>query len=133
MTTYASFVADLLALDVAGVARVYTHPPASLATADLPALFPMPLSGESGPAAFGGSDRARALRGDVCIALAPVMQDTPDANYAAQVALLDALDAALQALDQAANYQVRWTLAARLLTLGNTQYHGLVASVTATE
>lgn len=132
MTTYASWVAALLGMTVAGCARVYTDPPGSLTTADLPALWPMLPEGGSAAQAFGATAHRREMAVDLYYALSPTAQSTAGERYAAQLAALDVLQAALEAIDATVPYIMRWEMRADLLANGRVDYAGVVVRVMAT-
>lgn len=95
-TTYAAFSAALAGLTVSGVTRKFTEPPASVTTADLPALWPRALTGNEPMMTFGNPGGWPVLTGELVIALEPFGQNTQGANYAAVVAMLDNLTSTLR-------------------------------------
>jgi len=96
ITTFKTFTTYLAQLPVAGVKRLYENPPASLASADLPAKWTgLPRSTE--PAmTFTSAGGWPALFCEIIIAIEPVGQSTQSANYEATIEMLDNLSEALR-------------------------------------
>jgi len=104
MATYTSFITNLANLTVTDVTRKLTlnnTPPASVDTADLPLQFVLPLGGTDNAAiTFAGGDWPEH-RATLVILINPVAQDTPAANYADAVDMVDNLNSALLAAHKA--------------------------------
>ena len=125
--TYTQFVEMLAALEVTGVQRRFSAPPAQLSTADLPAQWPRLPDGDSNIATFGGDMGLDSLRCEVAWAIEAVGQNTQPANYARCLQLIDGVQAALAGM--VGNVVDRWTLRLSADLVGQSAYWLLVASV----
>lgn len=96
ITTYKTFTDGLTALSVTGVTRVFTEPPTSIGTADLPAMYIRIPRGEEGAMTFQTSGGWPTLTCDLVIVVEAVGQNTQSANYAATIELMDNLSSALR-------------------------------------
>ncbi len=99
MTTYSQFIAGLSSLAVSGVTAVFPHPPEALNTADLPAMWVQLPRGQDAPLTFQANGGWPTLRADLVVAIAPVAQGIQAENFAATVAMMDAVADALQNAD----------------------------------
>jgi len=131
VTTYAGFVADLVAMSVTGQTSL-AAPPASI-TGKPPVRWPMLPSGEGVPLVQGGSANERVVRVELDVALEAVGQSTMPTNYAAVQAAIDNLEAALKTLNQTKPYGVQWAVTGTILAVGGIPYWGLTCLVTLTE
>ncbi len=99
-TTFTSFVTALASLNVTGVKRKYTvdsMPPASIPASDMPAQYIDSAGGISGALADMDGEERETLQATLVIVVGPVSQDTPGANYARTLGIMDALRSALEA------------------------------------
>jgi len=128
MTTYAEFLNGLSALSVEGVARPFDHPPASLNASDLPAMWVQLPRGDDRPIAFQRGAYWATLRADLVVAVAAVAQGTQEENFAATVAMMDAVSAALRDADLSAGPQ-RWTIRQDVVEVAGVAYWAVVAEV----
>lgn len=133
--TLATFTAALGGLSVTGVKRAYTAPPAQLATANLPALYPrIPASLASAvPVLAGNGVDLRRLTAELVIVVEPLGQSTAPTNFERTVGLIDALHAALEdacATDDAID---GWSLRLTAEEVGDNAYWMLVATVNGSE
>lgn len=133
MTTYASFCSNLETLSVTGVTRAFAAPVAKLDTAELPALFPILVSGDSAVAIQGGSAYTRTRRMNLCLAIMAVGDSNVAQDYATAKTLMDNLDAALKTLDATLNYRLSWTLRVGVQTVGGVDYRAILVEVTGQE
>jgi hypothetical protein len=133
MRTFAEFAGDLTGMSVTGIKRVYTAPPESLSTANLPALFPMLPEGEQAPLTFGASEYGGSRSLELWVPIKPSAQGTLADAYAAMTAMMDALDTALRALDVTVPYRLTWAIRGSLLTIADIDYRGAVVTATAEE
>lgn len=99
MTTLSSFASSLLQLDV-GQKSTFPYPPASLNAADLPALWVELPSSDASVISFSGVGWP-TLRMRVVVAVVPVAQDRPDANFGEAIAMCDELGTSLMQADAA--------------------------------
>lgn len=126
--TYAGFVADLADLVVTGVVRNYDHPPEQIETADLPALYVRLPAGENGTVTLTALGGLRTATCEMVIAVEPVQQNQNEPNFAATVALLDAVEDALTASALTIGVD-QWSMRMEVDYLGDTAYWLLIASV----
>jgi len=96
--TNALFVATMQALTVPGVTRHYDYPPESIKTADLPAAWPMLPNGTAGESSSTCVDGRKSRSMSYWIAVEAVGQNQNAANYGKLAALMDALEASLDAV-----------------------------------
>ncbi len=129
ITTYAAFVDAIEALTVTGVAKTYQGPPASLSTADLPALWCQAPKGDEDAITFGTAGGWPTLTVDVYLAIEPAAQNLQAENFAAQVKMMDALAAALRGL-VAGKAPISWKISAVTIVVAGTNYWGVIATVT---
>jgi hypothetical protein len=130
ITSYATFTTALAALTVTGVTRKLDAPPASLGTADLPAMWPGLPRGEEPPMTFQAGGGWPAMFCDLVIALEPVGQNTQSANYAATVEMLDNLSTALRGATSIGRATLRWSITANVqVDVSGTPYWAVIASI----
>ena len=98
ITTYASFVAAIAALDVSGVTKKYANPPLALNTADLPSSWVQLPGGKEDRVTFRYEGGWPTFLVQFVVALEAVAQDRQSANFTAAVAMMDKISAALRAL-----------------------------------
>lgn len=114
---------------VAGVAKVYHGPPASLSTADLPALWCQAPKGNEAAMTFGATGGWPTLTVDVYLAIEPATQNLQAENFIAQVTMMDALASALRTLD-VGKAPIEWSISAVTIVVAGTNYWGVLATVT---
>lgn len=129
VTTYAGFIDAIEALSVTGVARVFQGPPAALSTADLPAMWCQVPRGDEKAITFQAAGGWPTLTVEVYLAIEPAAQNMQAENFAAQVAALDNLAAALRTLD-VGKAPLSWELRAVTIAVAGANYWGVVATVT---
>lgn len=130
ITTYTTFAAALAALSVTGVTRKLTAPPTSIATADLPAMWPGLPRGEEPSMTFKTAGGWPTLICDLIVAIEPVGQNTQGANYTATLAIMDALSTALRA-SSIGRASLTWTINANVqVIVSDTTYWAVVCTVT---
>lgn len=95
--SYASVIAGLCALPVAGVKRALTYPTTQINTADLPLLFPSLPRGTHAVATLAGDMDLPTLRVNLLIVIEPQLQGRPEPTWNTCIALIDAQSAALDA------------------------------------
>lgn len=129
ITTYATYTAALAALSVSGVTRKYTEPPASIGTADLPAMWPSLPHGSETPLTFAGGGGWPVLVCDLVIAIEAVNQGTQAQNYAAMIAQLDYMNTALRAAS-IGRAKLSWTITANAqVQVADTTYWAVIATI----
>ena len=131
MTTYTSFVSDLVNMSVTGQTSL-SAPPASI-TGKTPVRWPMPPSGDSAALVMGGDGYQRTMRVELRVAVQALGQGTLGSEYTATLTALDNLETALQTLHATSAYQMAWTFTMSMVEVGNTSYYGLTCLVTATD
>lgn len=135
MTTQAAFLAQVVStLSVTGVNRQYTAPPASISTADMPLSFPWGFRRVQAPLTMQAHGGWPELYLDFVIVVEPWAQDTPPANYAAVLAIGDALDAALTgAVGTVGKGRLRWEIRGgdQVIEVAGIRYWGILATLDA--
>ena len=130
ITSYATFTTGLAALAVTGVTRKLDAPPASLGTADLPAMWPGLPRGEEPHMTFQAGGGWPAMFCDLVIALEPVGQNTQSANYAATITMLDSLSTALRGATTIGRGGLRWSITANVqVDVSGTPYWAVIATI----
>ncbi len=131
MTTLQNFYYSLSRMTVSGVARNYEYEPDGLTTADLPALWvtlPGADNGQTSNWATACEATGKSRTAQVVIAVEAAGQDSPAPNTRAVLRMLDALEAALDALSYPF---VEYTLSgSEPIVTALTQYWGVTATVT---
>lgn len=131
ITSYATFTAALAALSVTGVTRKFAYPPASVGTADLPAMYPALPRGIEGGLTFVSNGGWPALFCDLIVLLEPVGQNTQSGNYAATIAMIDNVSAALRSSD-IGRAKLNWeTITNVQVDVAGTPYWAVITTVEA--
>ena len=133
MRTFAEFAADLCGMTVTGVQKVYSAPPESLNSANLPALFPMLPEGNQAALTFGAALYSGTQTLELWVPVKAAAQGTIPETYTALTTLMDNLGTALRALNDAVPYRLTWSMRASLLTVAGTDYRGVLVTATAEE
>ncbi len=121
--TFTEFINNLAALPLAGV-RALAAPPTSLNDADLPVLWVQLPQGEVTPIAFQRGAWWPKMRAQVVVALRPTAQGTQEENFAATLAMMDALANALKQTDVE-----RFSIRAAVVTVAGQDYWAVVTDV----
>jgi hypothetical protein len=127
-----SFVTTLAGLTVTGVTRKYTYPPLQIGTADLPASFVRPPQSDYEPIATCEDVNETAVC-QLVVAIEPTGQNLQPTNYAAMLAMVDAVNDTLRTNQFSLGALVSWTIAAQdrePVIVGGTPYWGVTATVT---
>lgn len=128
--TLSNGLADLV---VAGVTRRLRYLPNQISTADLPISFVrLPDGQESALTADGiGGWPTRTV--ELVIAVEPLGQSGNEANHAATLALMDAVDTALRATVPGVWYtgKIAWTMRASQSIIGQTEFWTIIVRVSA--
>ena len=127
-TTYTAFVAALAALTVTGVTRKFTEPPASIGTADLPAMFPNMPRGNEPTLTFQSAGGWPAMFCELVIAVEPFNQGTQAQNFALTLTVMDNLVAALRAADIGRS-KLTWEIAYNPVEIAGTAYWAVIATI----
>ncbi len=132
MTTYTGYVGALADMVVTGVRRRYAWPPAAINSSDLPAQWPQLPSGDE-QLLMHGTDNGGdlTLSCQLVVALAPVAQNTQEANFTDTVTMLDNLTIALRALADAAFGPLTWTIQMGSVSVAGHDYWAVLATVKA--
>jgi len=129
-TTTSAFVTALMDISVTGVTRVFDNPPASLGTADLPAMWPGLPRAEEPAMTFKSNGGWPALFCDLIIAIEPVAQNTQSANYTATLTAKDNLTSALRSATTIGRAGLRWSITANAqVDVAGTPYWAVIATV----
>ena len=132
-TTYSEFLLRLGQLHVTGVTRRYLlteTPPASLNTADLPAMWVQEPKGEAEVISGGGGGRAtwQTFNGRLIVATCPAAQSTLATAFNAAVTMMDSVVYALQG-SNLADSATTWELRMADVTVAGVVYWAVIAEV----
>ena len=126
--TFTAFINTLEALEVSGcTVRHSKGPPVKLST--LPAQFAQFPAGER-RALHKGDSTWKRLTVDLVIAVEKAGQATQPINYEASIALMDALEAALEGLGVVGSIVPDWDIGLDEVTISGQRYWAAVATVT---
>jgi len=133
MTTYAAFTAAISGLTISNVTRAYTYAPDSLGTADLPASFiRLPQGRTNLPTLASQCDNTGAVRTcELVVCLEPLNQETSEQNMSDTIAMMDAVETALDTLTVMP--LIEYTLRGDGVAVGGSVYWAVVAQVQGTE
>ena len=123
MAGLAELLQKLTALGVNAKLRL-PHPPTALNAADLPALWVQLPSADDAPISFQHAAHWPRLVCDVVVAVAPVAAATAANNFAALVAAMDELNAALRSARLTS-----WTIRAAVMEVADTAYWCVVGRI----
>lgn len=129
-TTYAAFVSGLAGLTISGVTRKYTEPPGTVGDADMPISYPRITSQNNETLTIGqvgGLDRGTA---DLVVVVERYEVNSNAANFAATVAMVDAINTAMKAAIDTLGID-RWEIRPEDVTIGTSQCWALVVTVEA--
>ena len=129
-TTYAAFVSGLAGLTISGVTRKYTEPPGTVGDADMPISYPRITSQNNETLTIGqvgGLDRGTA---DLVVVVERYEVNSNAANFAATVAMVDAINTAMKAAIDTLGID-RWEIRPEDVTIGQSQCWALVVTVEA--
>jgi hypothetical protein len=133
ITAYAAFVDGVASLTITGVKRRYDAPPDRLTTADLPASFPhIPDdAAQEAPLTADGQGGWPRMAVELVVVIEPTRQRTQAANFAATLAMMDAVAAALRgaAKGSISKGPLSWSIRGGIETVGETEYWCVVARV----
>jgi len=127
--TYVAFLEAVRALDISGV-RTLNEPPASLAKAKLPVMFPVMPTGDRADYLSSCIASAKTRGISIVVVLGPVSLATMADNYDDIAALMDATEAALDSWTLT-NYIDYTITASGNVQVGEHVYWGLEVDITA--
>lgn len=130
MASIATFISELASMTVTGVTRQYVYPPNQLSTADLPASF-VTLPTAVNETIATCDEVSDTFTAELVIALEPTGQNLQPTNYAAVLAMMDNVNAALKATDFTDLLQASWQLSTPPTVIGASAYWSVTATVTA--
>jgi hypothetical protein len=128
--TFVEFVQGVAGLSVTGVKRKHPAPPSSLGAADLPVMYPRIPTQTTEPQTFSANGSSATV--EIAVVVAPDGLDTKGANFVLACALVDSLNAALSAAQDADEMIDGWSVRQTYETYGGeggTVYMVLVATV----
>lgn len=129
ITSYATFTAGLAALVVDGVQRRYSYIPASLGTADLPAMWVGLPQGNEPAFTFSGVGGWPALTCELVIAVEAVNQNTQAENQALVIEIMDNLSNTLRGADVGRS-KLTWTIQGNApIQVADTVYWAVLATI----
>ena len=127
-TTYAAFVPALMDMTVSGVEKTLDEPPSQIAT--LPLMYPRLPTGDGAMEAFHSSAGLLSGTCEVVIVIEALRQNLQSVNFAAALAMMDALSTALKT--NAGDIGIdSWQMQVEQDIIGDTAYWLLVATVEA--
>ena len=127
-TTYAAFVPALMDMTVSGVNKTIDQSPTQIAT--LPLMYPKLPTGENAVAAFSSAVGLSAATCEVVIVIEALRQNLQPVNFAAALAMMDALAAALETDAESIGID-SWEMRVEQNVIGDTAYWLIVATVEA--
>jgi hypothetical protein len=129
MTRYVDFVTALSSLPVGGVKRALPHPPASVNASDLPLLFVQLPRGEDKAIVFDGGITWPRLRADVVVVVEPAGQSRQPESFAACLAMMDNLAAALAGAQGVTKSRLSWSIRQDGVEIAGNSYWAVIAEV----
>jgi hypothetical protein len=136
MTTYAAFTAAVAALSITGRKRAYSSPPMQITTADLPASYPrLPSGGLNTDSLSTCTNSGNRRVVDLVVVVEPLGQGTQPQNFAATIAIIDAVEAALRTASDGGIITpwLEWAITTAPVIVGDTPYWAVTATVTGIE
>ena len=128
-SSYADFVEPLAALNVAGVGSTYTEPPQQVNAADLPIQYVQLPRGTEGALTVKKAGGWPQMTCGLVVLIKPYMQDANPPNYAASVAMIDAVSEALRGANYLGKTSPSWTIRVDTVAVGSSVYWAVVADV----
>lgn len=126
--TATAWIAALQAMMITGVTRHYDYPPASLSTADLPALLMLNFGVSANPSTLVTCEVQKQRTCTILIAIAPVAQGLQSTHYETYKTLSDATETAIDALTVCdfISYTMRTTTQEEIASIG---YWGIIIQI----
>ena len=128
-TSYADFVEQLAALSVTGVTRTYTEPPQQISATDLSIMYLELPSGTEGALTAQSAGGWPQMACNLVVLVNPAMQDTSAANYAASIAMIDALSTAPRSANYLGKTSPSWSIRVDRVFAGASLYWAVIAEV----
>lgn len=127
--TFRAFVDALISMTPTGI-TVLSAPPNAL-NARLPAMWPMLPGGTMIAQSYGALQGAGTQSVQLMVAVEAVAQNISSANFDATIAAMDAVAAALKALDVTTRDYFTWTMTPGTIQVGGpeSQYWGFTMTV----
>lgn len=129
-TTYAAFVSAVAGLTITGVTRKYTEPPGVVGDADMPVSYPRIRAMNNETVTIGGTSGLDRGAVDLVVVVQREEVNTNAANFAATVALVDAINTAMKAAIESIGID-RWEIREEDVTIGQSDCWALVVTVEA--
>jgi hypothetical protein len=130
--TAAGLVAAASALAPTGVTTKLAYYPLSLQSANLPVMWVgVPKLDCFTDSLSHGISVTITL--DITIAVKPIVQDTAGVGYASNIAIMDALQTALNAWTYPNLYDFTWSITSGVVMFGQDAFHSVTASLKMTE
>ena len=129
--TLRGMVDAIIAIDLDNVAQVYSSPPESVATADLPCLYPDLLTIGTNERIFNCDGMTEDVTAILVIAVEPFGQDTQQARFDLSVLLADELRDAFADWDYSLFIDYTVDMVADIV-ISQKGYWGVRATITAT-
>ena len=134
MTTITQFVTAMSGLSVSGVTRSFTYKPASVHTADLPALYvELPGSGTGSEFVSTCSGLGKTRSVELVVLLQTINQEQEEPNYDATVTMMDSLETALDTYESTSSMIINYDISAGGREVGGAYFWAATATVTGTD
>lgn len=134
MTTYAAFISTISGLTITGVTTKLAYIPAAGYTGNLPISFVrLPGGGINPETLTTCSTDGKTRTVELVVVLEPTGQGNPSLNYAATVAMMDYVEAALDTLGDSPMAIMEYQIRAEGIALGDATHWAVVATVTGIE
>jgi len=130
--TAAGLVAAAAALSPTGVTTKLAYFPLSLQQANLPVMWAGVPRLESLIDSMSEGCKV-TITLDLTIAVRPLAQDVAGVGYASNIAMMDALQAALKAWSYPDDFDFSWTVTSGVVAFGENAFHSVTASLKMTE
>lgn len=124
-TTLTQFSANIAALSIPGINRIYPAPVESIPSAELPAGWVQEAAQNAGQLVYTDGQRWRTLRLNLIIVIAPIAASTLAERYQQSLAIMDAAASALHSADLC-DTGVSYTMRQAVVDLAGVSYWGIV-------
>lgn len=134
MTTIAAFATAIGGLTVSGVKRSVDYSRVTVDRPDLPFQFvDLPGSASATEVVSTCNDLGKSRTVDLVVCVKAINQDNVHPNFDATVAIMDAIETALDAYEDTSALIISYEISAGLREVGGLPYWAVTASVTGTD
>jgi hypothetical protein len=129
ISSYDTIITALTSMSITGVKSELSYPPASVATADLPLLFPGKITISEEPITFAGGGGWGPFTAEIIIPVVPIGQGTQSQNYTNTKTIVDNLSTALRSLS-VGRAKLNWSIEANAgILIADNQYWAVIATI----